>query len=88
MAKVEPASTAPKLPIVLATDLLVDEVDVLRMWPEDVHAQIESAKWTERKEALEALLVLLESHPRLKTGQVGIYGTVMDELKKVYLVVV
>lgn len=58
---------------------LHDPVDILSKLPKYFYEQIESKKWQERKEALEALEVLVKS-PKLESGD---YGDVVRALKKV-----
>lgn len=60
---------------------LHDPVDILSKLPKNFYEQIESKKWQERKEALEALDVLVKS-PKLESGD---YGDVVRALKKVLL---
>ncbi|KAJ1357575.1 hypothetical protein KIN20_015750 [Parelaphostrongylus tenuis] len=62
---------------------LLDEVDVIALWPKDHQKNVESSKWQERKEALEVLAKLIEKNPRLSTASMTIYGEVMDNLKKI-----
>ncbi|KAK6029026.1 hypothetical protein OSTOST_04868, partial [Ostertagia ostertagi] len=62
---------------------LLDEVDVIALWPNEHKKNVESAKWQERKEALEVLSNLLEKNPRLSTASMTIYGELMDNLKKI-----
>ncbi|VDM61601.1 unnamed protein product [Angiostrongylus costaricensis] len=63
--------------------ILLDEVDVIALWPKEQQKNVESSKWQERKEALEVLAQLIEKHPRLSTVSMTIYGEVMDNLKKI-----
>lgn len=58
---------------------LIDPVDILSKLPKDFYEKLESKKWQERKESLEALETLLQS-PKLETGD---YGDVIRALKKV-----
>lgn len=58
---------------------LLDPVDILSKLPKDFYDKIESKKWQERKEALEALEILLKN-PKLENGD---YGEVVRALKKV-----
>ncbi|KHJ92379.1 HEAT repeat protein [Oesophagostomum dentatum] len=62
---------------------LLDEVDVIALWPAEQKKNVESAKWQERKEALEELYHLIEKNPRLSSASLTIYGEVMDNLKKI-----
>ncbi|XGW07633.1 hypothetical protein V3C99_010638 [Haemonchus contortus] len=62
---------------------LLDEVDVIALWPNEHKKNVESAKWQERKEALEVLSNLMEKNPRLSTASMTIYGELMDNLKKI-----
>ncbi|EYB83956.1 hypothetical protein Y032_0326g2572 [Ancylostoma ceylanicum] len=62
---------------------LLDEVDVIALWPSEHKKNVESTKWQERKEAFEVLYELIQKHPRLSTASMTIYGEVMDNLKKV-----
>lgn len=59
---------------------LLDPVDILSKLPKTFHELLESKKWQERKEALEALQELLEMNPKLEAGD---YGDVVKALKKV-----
>ncbi|XP_034182971.1 msps cytoskeleton-associated protein 5 isoform X1 [Osmia lignaria lignaria] len=58
---------------------LLEPVDILSKLPKDFHEKIEAKKWQERKEALEALEVLVKN-PKLANGD---YGDVVRALKKV-----
>ncbi|CAD6194907.1 unnamed protein product [Caenorhabditis auriculariae] len=62
----------------------LDEVDVLSKWPAE-HRKVvtEGGKWSERRDALEALNKLMEENPRLSTTSLTIYGELMDELRKI-----
>lgn len=60
-----------------------EEVDVMSKWPEEQKSLVESMKWMERKQALEALLTLLEQSPRLATNKLSSYQALMEQLKKV-----
>ncbi|WKX95706.1 hypothetical protein Q1695_012285 [Nippostrongylus brasiliensis] len=64
---------------------LIDEVDVIALWPSEHKKNVESAKWQERKEALEVLVQLMEKNPRLASATMTIYGEVMDNLKKIII---
>lgn len=58
---------------------LIDPVDILAQLPKDFYDKLEEKKWQTRKEALEALEVLLKN-PKLMPGD---YGEVVKALKKV-----
>lgn len=58
---------------------LIDPVDILSKLPKDFYEKLEEKKWQTRKEALEALEVLLKN-PKLMPGD---YGDVVKALKKV-----
>lgn len=58
---------------------LLDPVDILSKLPKDFYDKIESKKWQERKEALEALETLVKN-PKLENGD---YGELIRALKKV-----
>ncbi|KJH46055.1 HEAT repeat protein [Dictyocaulus viviparus] len=62
---------------------LLEEVDVIALWPKEHQNNLLSSKWQERREALEALVHLIEKNPRLSTASMTIYGEVMDSLKKI-----
>lgn len=62
---------------------MLDPVDVIGKLPDNFHELIESKKWLERKEALEAFHKLLTDNPRLCPKQS--YGETVDLLKKVRL---
>lgn len=62
---------------------LLDPVDILSKLPKDFYDKLESKKWLERKEALEALDLLLKN-PKLENGD---YGEMIRALKKVRSVV-
>ncbi len=49
---------------------LAEPTDVLKKVPEDFYDKLASAKWKDRKEALEALYVLI-NEPRIKDGDFG-----------------
>ncbi|XP_078405682.1 cytoskeleton-associated protein 5 [Cetorhinus maximus] len=65
-------------PVVDAYDLL-ESVEILLKLPKDFYDKIEAKKWQERKEALEALEVLVKN-PKLESGD---YADVVRALKKV-----
>ncbi|XP_067902567.1 cytoskeleton-associated protein 5 isoform X2 [Heterodontus francisci] len=65
-------------PVVDAYDLL-EPVEILLKLPKDFYDKIEAKKWQERKEALEALEVLVKN-PKLESGD---YADVVRALKKV-----
>ncbi|KAK6291203.1 hypothetical protein J4Q44_G00384010 [Coregonus suidteri] len=58
---------------------LLDPVEILSKLPKDFYEKIEAKKWQERKEALEALEMLVK-HPKLDNGD---YGDVVRALKRV-----
>ncbi|XP_055712026.1 protein mini spindles isoform X3 [Phlebotomus papatasi] len=58
---------------------LVDPVDILSKIPKDFYDKLESKKWQERKEALEAIEPLVQN-PKLESGD---YGELIKALKKV-----
>lgn len=58
---------------------LIDPVDILSKLPKDFYDKLEAKKWQERKEALEALEILLKN-PKLESGD---YGEVVRALKKI-----
>lgn len=58
---------------------LIDPVDILSQLPKDFYDKLEEKKWQTRKEALEALEVLLKN-PKLMPGD---YGELVKALKKV-----
>ncbi|XP_058791056.1 protein mini spindles isoform X2 [Phymastichus coffea] len=60
---------------------LLDPVDILSQLPKDFYDKVESKKWQERKEALEALDTLLKN-PKLENGD---YGEMIRALKKIIL---
>ena len=59
---------------------LLDPVDILLKLPIDFQEKLESKKWQERKEALEALQGLLAANPKLIASD---YHEIMNDLKKV-----
>uniref|UniRef100_UPI00398EDFBA cytoskeleton-associated protein 5 isoform X2 n=1 Tax=Pristiophorus japonicus TaxID=55135 RepID=UPI00398EDFBA len=65
-------------PVVDAYELL-EPVEILLKLPKDFYDKIEAKKWQERKEALEALEVLVKN-PKLESGD---YADVVRALKKV-----
>ncbi|XP_078077167.1 cytoskeleton-associated protein 5 [Mustelus asterias] len=65
-------------PVVDAYDLL-EPVEILSKLPKDFYEKIEAKKWQERKEALEALEMLVKN-PKLESGD---YADVVRALKKV-----
>ncbi|XP_051885307.1 cytoskeleton-associated protein 5 isoform X2 [Pristis pectinata] len=65
-------------PVVDAYELL-EPVEILLKLPKDFYDKIEAKKWQERKEALEALEVLVKN-PKLESGD---YSDVVRALKKV-----
>ncbi|CAG9862957.1 unnamed protein product [Phyllotreta striolata] len=58
---------------------LLPEVEVLSKIPKDFYEKVEAKKWQERKEALEAVEVLVKN-PKLQNGD---YGDLVRALKKV-----
>jgi cytoskeleton-associated protein 5 len=58
---------------------LIDPVDILSKIPKDFYEKLEAKKWTDRKEALDALEPLV-SNPKLENGD---YGDLIRALKKV-----
>ncbi|GMT13277.1 hypothetical protein PFISCL1PPCAC_4574, partial [Pristionchus fissidentatus] len=63
----------------------LEEVNVMEMWPADQRKNVTSTKWAERKDALQALLELIEKNPRLFAKSTTVYGEIIDELKKILL---
>ncbi|XP_070169213.1 protein mini spindles isoform X2 [Polyergus mexicanus] len=58
---------------------LLAPVDILSKLPKDFYEKVEAKKWQERKEALEALEILVKN-PKLENGD---YGDVVRALKKI-----
>lgn len=58
---------------------LLDAVEILSKLPKDFYDKIEAKKWQERKEALEAVEVLVKN-PKLEAGD---YADLVKALKKV-----
>ncbi|GLG98562.1 Protein mini spindles [Gryllus bimaculatus] len=58
---------------------LMEPVDILSKLPKDFYEKVESKKWAERKEAMEALEQLLQA-PKLESGD---YGDLVRALKKI-----
>ncbi|XP_029438954.1 cytoskeleton-associated protein 5 isoform X2 [Rhinatrema bivittatum] len=58
---------------------LLEAVEILSKLPKDFYEKIEAKKWQERKEALEAVEMLVKN-PKLENGD---YGDLVKELKKV-----
>ncbi|XP_014225605.1 protein mini spindles isoform X1 [Trichogramma pretiosum] len=58
---------------------LIDPVDILSKLPKDFYDKLESKKWQERKESLEALDTLVKN-PKLENGD---YGECTRALKKI-----
>lgn len=56
-------------------------MDVIAKLPGDFDQKLEEKKWTERRDALQALLDLLTSNPRLDPK--ANYGQLVDNLRKV-----
>ncbi|GCB74029.1 hypothetical protein scyTo_0003113 [Scyliorhinus torazame] len=67
-----------EVPVVDAYDLL-EPVEILLKLPKDFYEKIEAKKWQERKEALEALEVLVKN-PKIEPGD---YADLVRALKKV-----
>lgn len=61
---------------------LLDEFDAIAEWGEQ-SKNVESTKWSERKEALEGLIQIVQKNPRLSTATMTIYGELMDNLRKI-----
>ena len=59
---------------------LLDPVDILLKLPKDFDEKLESKKWQDRKEALEALQTLLTANPKLIASD---YHEVLNSLKRV-----
>lgn len=59
----------------------LEPVDVLAKLPEDFNTNIESKKWTERRDALQAFLDLITSNPRLDPK--ASYGEHISLLKRI-----
>ncbi|PAV85409.1 hypothetical protein WR25_01466 isoform A [Diploscapter pachys] len=59
----------------------LEEVDVLAKLPADFETNVAAAKWTDRRDALQALLDLLTAHKKLSTK--ANYGEIVAQLKKV-----
>jgi len=60
--------------------------DVLGKLPKNFFEQVESPKWSERKECLEVLLKLCSDNPRLEPN--CNYGELVSVLKKVMVTLV
>jgi cytoskeleton-associated protein 5 len=60
---------------------LADPVDITPRMPKDFFAKCEEKKWQERKEAVDALLLILQKTPRL-VKDVDIYHELLGTLKK------
>ena len=58
---------------------LLEQVDILSQLTKDFYDKCEAKKWQERKEAMDAL-ELLVANPKLQTGD---YGDLVRALKKV-----
>lgn len=54
---------------------------MLALLPKDFDEKIEAKKWSERKEAMDALVDLIDAHPRLDTK--AQYGEVVAIIRKV-----
>jgi len=61
---------------------LMNPVDILSKLPANFYENVEAKKWQERKEAVDALDTLLQSAPKLESGD---YGDLVRALKKVSL---
>ena len=59
---------------------LLDPVDILQKLPKDFDEKLESKKWQERKESLEALQNLLTANPKLAHSD---YHELLNSLKRV-----
>ncbi|XP_041970087.1 protein mini spindles isoform X2 [Aricia agestis] len=59
---------------------LMDPVEILSKIPKDFYEKLEAKKWSERKEALDALEALLKAAPRLEPGD---YADLVRALKKI-----
>ncbi|XP_026480505.1 protein mini spindles [Ctenocephalides felis] len=59
---------------------LLDPVDILSQLPKDFYEKLESKKWQERRESLDALDGLLNNAPKLASGD---YGDLVKALKHV-----
>ncbi|XP_014256323.1 protein mini spindles isoform X2 [Cimex lectularius] len=59
---------------------LLDPVDILGQLPKDFYTQLEAKKWSDRKDALEALEKLLNSSPKIENAD---YGDLIRALKKI-----
>jgi len=75
----EAAETNTAAPSIMDAYELADPVRILDRLPASFEDQVESAKWSERKEALEALLQLLKTSPKLEEGS---YGSLVQQLVK------
>ncbi|KAK5976231.1 hypothetical protein GCK32_004661 [Trichostrongylus colubriformis] len=60
---------------------MLDPVDVLAKLPDDFNTNIESKKWTERRDALQSLLDLITANPRLDPK--ASYGEHIALLKRI-----
>ncbi|VDK46823.1 unnamed protein product, partial [Cylicostephanus goldi] len=78
-----PSSTAPSAAPAKEADPwdLLDPVDVIAKLPADFSTNIESKKWTERRDALQAFLDLLTANPRLDPK--ASYGEHISLLKRI-----
>lgn len=77
-AEMEEVSNEPAAPIEVDVYELADPVSILDKISSTFEEQVESAKWSERKEALEGLAALLKA-PRLEEGA---YGPLLQTLVK------
>lgn len=67
-------------PVAIDTYDLADPVNVLDKLPKDFYDSLASAKWKDRKEALENLLGTLKNSPKLEDGR---YFELVGALAKV-----
>lgn len=57
----------------------LEPVDVLQLWPKDQRALLKEPKWTDRRDALQSLLDLIEKYRRLRED--ADYGELVRQLK-------
>lgn len=74
-------STAAATPAEVDPWEFMSPFDLLTKLPSSFYEQLESKKWSERKEKLEELEKLLKDNPRLEPN--GAYGELVSTLKKV-----
>jgi hypothetical protein len=60
---------------------MLDEVDITSQVATDFGEQIDSKKWTDRRDALQTLFDLIQKHGRLDPN--ANYGQLVGDLKKV-----